>query len=407
MKWVKAAKGIRYREHPSRRYGNHLDRYYSLYYKVDGKLVTEGLGWESENREPGRSMLQRAEEAMAQIRQNIRTGGGPVTKKERIEVARIKKAEEQKKRQQEELKNITLDEFFEKHFKPFAERNLKFKSCQTELGHYTVWMKDILGSVPVKNINSMTWDTLLAKIFKNQLSERTRRYICGTLCRILKLAKERGYEVEIPSMKKLGLPQQENRRERVISQEELSDILSMLIELNINAYRITIFAFYTGCRFSEAASLKWSEVREDCIIFRKTKNKTTRQIPLPAPVKELLDQINPRMSDYVFTNDSNEPYKEPPSSFKCVVDKLGLNEGKDEYNKITFHSLRHTAATHMAKYLDVRSLMDIFGWKCISMAVRYLHGNEDQKKSAMDSLSAYTEEPRSASIIQFNSSNGY
>lgn len=406
MKWIKAGKGIRYREHPSRRYGNHLDRYYSLYYKVDGKLITEGLGWESENREPGRSMLQRAEEAMAQIRQNIRTGSGPVTKNERLEVEKIKKSEEQKKRQQEELKNISLDEFYEKHFKPFTQRKLKPNPLRTELGNYQNWIKETLGNQPIQEITQMSWDLLLNKISQKKLSERTRRYICGTLCRILKFAKDRGYDVKIPKMKELGLPQHENRRFRVITQEELSDIFSALEKLNINAYRITFFAFHTGCRFGEAASLKWSEVHDDYIIFRETKNNTSRKIPMPTQVKEMFNQMEQHDTAYVFTNNNGEPHCYIPISFKRVIDKLKLNEGRDPLNRISFHSLRHTAATHMAKYLDIRSLMDIFGWKNITMAARYMHGNEVQKKNALDSLSTYLDEPRSASVIQFNGNNG-
>ena len=43
-------------------------------------------------------------------------------------------------------------------------------------------------------------------------------------------------------------------------------------------------------------------------------------------------------------------------------------------------------ATQLAKSLDVRSLMDIMGWKVVAMAAWYIHSNEDTKRAAMAAL---------------------
>lgn len=40
--------GVRYREHKERRHGIKKDRYFSIYYRLDGKRKEEGLGWASE-----------------------------------------------------------------------------------------------------------------------------------------------------------------------------------------------------------------------------------------------------------------------------------------------------------------------------------------------------------------------
>ena len=44
--WIKVERGIRYREHPTRRYGvpRHPDRYYVLRLAVDGVMLQEALG---------------------------------------------------------------------------------------------------------------------------------------------------------------------------------------------------------------------------------------------------------------------------------------------------------------------------------------------------------------------------
>lgn len=41
-------------------------------------------------------------------------------------------------------------------------------------------------------------------------------------------------------------------------------------------------------------------------------------------------------------------------------------------------------ATKLGTLLDLRSLMDTLGWKRVAMAARYMHGNDDLKKSALD-----------------------
>lgn len=402
MKWIKAGKGIRYFEHPSRRYGNHLDRYYSLFYKLKGKTYTESLGWESENRIPGQTMLQRAEEAMALIRQRRRTGGAPIIKKERFKEAEDKRIEEEKEKNKKAKDEMLLDEYYENYFRNIAESRLKAKSLQTELGHYNVWIKNILGNMPLKDISIEHWDLLIKSMKSSKLSQRTKRYICGTLCRILKSAKERGFSTSIPTFKMLGIQMNDNRRMRVLSPSELTNLLEEIKNLSENAYNFTLFAALTGCRFGEASNLKWNDIQNGKIIFKNTKNKSNRMISIPDNLSEILNIIREvSKSEYVFVNDRGEQYRNIPSAYINAVKKLNLNEGYDNYNRVCFHTLRHTAATYMAKYLDIRSLMDIFGWKSITMAARYMHGDEDVKKTAINSMGNMLLQKQGASIHRF------
>jgi len=49
MKWHSSKyKGVRYREHESRKHGVKRDRYLAIRYQKDGKRVEEGIGWTSE-----------------------------------------------------------------------------------------------------------------------------------------------------------------------------------------------------------------------------------------------------------------------------------------------------------------------------------------------------------------------
>ncbi|MCI6332510.1 MAG: site-specific integrase [Desulfovibrio piger] len=407
IKWISDGKGIRYYEHQTRKYGKRPDRYYTLVYRLGGKIKTESLGWESENRVPGgESLLKRAQRLLATLRENWRVGEGPQTL---AEMRDCKKAEKEKKQAQEEAERnrlISLDDFYEHEFKPFAARSKKQSSCEKEFSYYQNWIKPILAKKPLVNINMHDWERILQPMDVANKSVATKRYVCGTLCRILKCASDRGFDVFIPTMKKLGISNiGDNRRTRVISEEEMKSILENLRDRDRNAYNIVLFGALTGCRFSEAAGLRWGDITDSGITFRKTKNKETRTIPMSNPLKNFLVSLEKgENTENVFLNTRGEVYKEAPQSFRKVIKQLGLNENHDRLDRISYHSLRHTVATMLSQDLDIRSLMDLLGWKQIAMPARYMHGNEEKKVVALDKVGSLVEEKKQANIIKFTGS---
>jgi integrase len=211
--------------------------------------------------------------------------------------------------------------------------------------------------------------------------------------------------VKIPSAKQVGATApKDNRRLRVLTPKESEDILSELEKCNIHAWRITKFAMLTGCRASEAFGLCWRDVNleEKQVRFVDTKNKDDRYIPLTPAVANLLFSFGPgRPEEIVFTRSGNKPYTETPHSFRTVVEISGLNEGRTPRDRVSFHTIRHTVATQLAKYLDVRSLMDIMGWKVVAMAARYIHSNEDTKRAAMAALEKTLSPQEKGKVLPF------
>ncbi|MCL1916614.1 MAG: hypothetical protein FWG17_07940 [Desulfovibrionaceae bacterium] len=45
MDWTTASRGIRYREHETRKHGKLPDRYWCIQYKLKGRNVNEAVGW--------------------------------------------------------------------------------------------------------------------------------------------------------------------------------------------------------------------------------------------------------------------------------------------------------------------------------------------------------------------------
>ena len=116
-------------------------------------------------------------------------------------------------------------------------------------------------------------------------------------------------------------------------------------------------------------------------------DKETRILLIPPALIELLKSFTPGVPDSViFPRADGRPHVEAPHAFRAVVDALGLNDGLGARDRVSFHTIRHTVASQLAKTLDVRSLMDVMGWKVVAMAARYIHSNEDAKRAAMAAL---------------------
>jgi integrase len=300
-KWTNSKfSGVRYREHPSRKFGVRKDRYYSIRYLVDGKRIEEGLGWESEwkqgHPDGAISLEQHAVTSRAQLMKNKKTGTGPATLKEAREEAGDRREAVKAERDAKTRALKTLSEYWQQSFFPVAQRSKQPMSWAKEESHFRLWLGPIMGDMPLKSIGLKQWDELVKTVSSAGLSPRTQQYITGTLRRILKHACDhRLIDEAPPSGNRIGVAGPgNNRRLRVISHEEEAAIMDELEICDPNAWRITRFAFLTGCRASEAFNLVWANVdsSQGTLIFTETKNRDPRTIPLTPPLAELFSSMD-------------------------------------------------------------------------------------------------------------------
>ncbi len=394
VKWIKTKfLGVRYREHKTRKHGIKFDRCYSIRYKLDGKDKEEVVGWASQGITP-----EIASQRLSELRDNARLGTGDKTLEEKRK--RLQKEEEAKAKAEKlaAQTNITLSEYWKTVYLPYAISAKKKETVRPERNQMDKYILPLLGESEINLIDMNKWDSLASLIQKEEyaLSSRTKEYIIGTLRRVLTHAQDRGYNVFIPKTKQLGIKKtHDNRRQRVITGEESAKILARLQELDIATYNLVKFAMNTGCRLSEATHLRWAQINFENKTgqFINTKNKENRLFYLSDGLYDLLLSIKQDDTNgYVFLKSNGKPFfkvedeTETPHFFKRTIKELGLNEGRDKLDRISFHSIRHTVATNLAKILDVRSLMDVMGWKVVAMAARYIHTQEDTKRNAANAL---------------------
>lgn len=387
MAWKNVSKGVRYREHESRKHNRRPDRYYMLTYKRDGKTVNEALGWASD----GFTQAD-AEDLMETLRKNWRSGTGVQSLREMREHEADKRDQSVAARKEQERQDIPLADYWATAYLPHAQRTKKDASWGKEEQHFRVWLDPNFGSLPLTKFGMPQWDALMRTLHKAGLSQRSREYIFGTLRRILRHAQDRGLPVVVPTGKQIGATApRNNRRQRVLTPGEKEQLLSALAERDVNAWRVAQFAMLTGCRLSEALRLRWAHVDlvAASVRFVDTKNKDSRSVPLAQPLMEMLKGVRGKAFNPdapVFTNSLGKAWTAVPEAFKVVIRALGFNDGRGPLDRASFHTLRHTVATELAGDLDIRSLMDFMGWRHVAMAARYIHANKEAQIAAVNLL---------------------
>jgi len=394
MKWIKSKKfqGVRYREHATRKNGVVPDRYYTIFYKLEGKMVQEALGWASESWEevkngkkvPMNWTEKRAAAALAELQKNQSLGTGPRTLRE-------KRAMQSKAAALQKAESLTLSEFWEEDYVDVLKARIKSSSWQKEVSHYENRIKPLMGDKPLKDITREDVECMVEIMKTKKLSKRTQQYAIGTVFRIWKHAGKRKL-VKTGDNPASGIlvGKINNARLRVLFPDEIKAILEYLLAHNQTAHDITLFGAYTGCRFSEAARLTWEciDFTGNAVLFQETKNGDSREVDLvPELITMLKGRIPGKPGEYIFTTIKGSTYKEPPRAFKNAVDLLGLNKDRSSRDKVSYHTLRHTAATLAARNgASVKDLQVMFGWKTPSMVFIYVKGDRDERKQAMSGI---------------------
>jgi integrase/recombinase XerD len=160
---------------------------------------------------------------------------------------------------------------------------------------------------------------------------------------------------------------------KVISEEK---ILMGIEKLKNQKHRVLIMAAYSaGLRVSEVVNLKITDIQSDRmqILIRQSKGKKDRMVPLS---KVLLDALRNyfkqyKPKDWLFEGQfpgTSLSTRTAQEVFNQVYKSLGLPKG------ITFHSLRHSYATHLVESgIDVTFVQHLLGHNDVRTTLRYTH----------------------------------
>ena len=178
-----------------------------------------------------------------------------------------------------------------------------------------------------------------------------------------------------------------NQRLRFLEKEEIAKLLSNCTK---HLRPIVIIALHTGMRKGEILELKWRDVdfRRGIIYLYNTKNNEKREIPVNEQVKTaLIRTLKHPKSEYIFCKKDGSPIGDIKKTFFTALRKSGINDVPNK-EKIVFHSLRHTFASHLVMSgVDLNTVRELMGHKSPQMTLRYSHLSPSHKKRAVDVLS--------------------
>lgn len=238
--------------------------------------------------------------------------------------------------------------------------------------------QDVLG-VPLLDLQRAT----LQLIADNWRSAQSASLAVRLLRPCVKWAAKRGLILE--GVAEIDPPCSVGKRDRVLSNDELCKIWPHLNGAHGDVMR---WLLWTGCRLSEAAEMRWSELAGDNWIIpaARAKNSRQRTVPLPRQALEFLRQR--RATQHEATPDHDQlvfPSKRGGvlSNWDRETKRILTNSGTAGWHR---HDLRRTVATTIGD----------LGFPPHVISVVLGHANVAEGATAIYARSRYEREHREA-----------
>jgi integrase len=411
IQWIKTEhKGLRYYEHPTRkitktgklgRDASFPDRYFSVRYKKGNRDHSFGIGWQSDGipdselkKEPGLDFIAYCLKLLRQFKHNADTGEGPETPQEKRIIQDEKREQAEQERAKAEAQNITFNKFMVETYLPQCKLDKKPRTYIIEEMLYRVHLAEAIGALPLPRIAPIHIERIKKIMADDGKSPRTIQYVLQLTRQAFNTAHRlKIYTGESPT-KGVKWPTLDNMKLRYLSIAEAETLLAALAEKSQSLHDAALLALNCGLRFGEIASLTWSCVNWDAGTLAILNAKTGSRIAyLTARAKEMLRtrQGKSEPDALIFpkrTQTTGGAMAQTSKTFARVIEELGLNRGvSDRKQRITFHSLRHSYATHLYEstsdlYLTQRSL----GHATSTMTARYAKMSETRLREGATAI---------------------
>lgn len=416
IEWIKSKRypGVRYRVHPTRKDGIEPAKYIVIFYKLDGKMKQETIGWSDkkwiEIVPDGKGGVielmhkineKRAFTILAQLQENQRLGRMPRTLREMREMAEQKQQAVQDELAKAERNNLTLKDVFDAYL-------LWAKSNKTDWTHDETRMRlhvlPLIGDKRMSDVSVADIELLKIKCLEKEHSLATIKHVLQCVRAVYNFSIRLGYFFGENPTRNVKFPKLDNARKRFFRDDQVDDLLKALFNKNIDIHDMTLLSILTGMRFGEIAQLRWERVNLDNgIIHVDGKNGETREAYLGNEELEDMFQRRKQISELTpFVRKSSKAVpglvfpgpihggimKDISDVFIKTVDALGYNTGyTDPRQRLSFHSCRHTFGSRLAlQGVPLLTIKELMGHKTIEMTMRYAHLMPDHKREVVRNL---------------------
>ena len=376
--------GVRFRKHPSRKWGVKKDSYFAIRYQRDGRRVEESLGWASEG-----MTATKAAGILAELKQAALTGKGETTLLERREVKETERAEDAAGR-------VTFKKFWEETYLPQAQADKSGETVVKERSVFKKWLTPLLGSLPFKSISPIHIERLKSEMSKAGKAPRSIQYAMAITRQVINEARRRGIYAGENPLKRVKFPKFDNRRQRFFTHEEAEALLSELLRTDAEAWEMALLSLHCGLRAGEIFKLTWADIdtARGLIAIKDSKGGKNRFSHMTGAVKEMLrpkeDRLSKTPGALLYPGPGGALRREVPRTVKEAIDTLGFNTGlADRRDRAVFHTLRHSFASwHVQGGTDLYTLRDLLGHSTLTMTARYSHLAPENSRRALEVMEA-------------------
>ncbi|MFH1141767.1 MAG: site-specific integrase [Chloroflexota bacterium] len=384
MTWTSSKKhpGIRWRLHPTRKWGAVPDRYFTIRFMHQGQRKEEPLGWASEGMTEARAAME-----LAKLKEAVRTGQGPARLSEKRAIAERERQAGAEAQEQAERDRLTFNQLF-KVYLPVAQQSLKRDSWEPQERLHRLYIAPVIGSKQLADVSAFDLERIQKVMRDADKAPKTIAHAMATTRRVFNFARQRDLFHGDNPVSKVRLPRFDNRRMRFLEPQEAERLLAALQARSQQVYEVAMVSLHSGLRFSEIAGLCWADVdlRQGTLLVKDAKNSLTRVATMtPTLTRMFQGKEQGEPDQLVFPGRGGRRQAAPSRTFDRTVEDLGVNKGiGDPRQQIVFHSLRHSyAAGLVAAGVDIVVVKEMLGHKSLTMTLRYSHvGNAAIKDAA-------------------------
>jgi integrase len=330
---------------------------YYLRTKIDGKTVHSKLGRTTD------ISLKDARAKARKLKAEIELGADP-------------RAEKARKRE-----TLDWDTFFTTHYYPHAV--LHKRSHRNDRDLHNRWISPALGKQRLDRITRLQIEQVHQAMFDQGLAASSCNGMIRVVRRAFNLAIEWGLVDKNPAAK-IKLFHEDNKRQRILTQEELQRLTTILkSDKNQMVANVVLFLLSTGARVSEALGADWSDIdrpgRSWTIPIRNSKSKRIRRVPLSDAALHVLDNVGTEgKSSHLFINTRTGKRLTTIAKVWCRIrEEAGMPD-------LRLHDLRHSFASMLVNAgVSIYEVKEILGHSDIKITERYSHlAPETQQKAA-------------------------
>lgn len=265
---------------------------------------------------------------------------------------------------QEPAERHTLQDAFDRYGTDVAP---KHKGSDKEIIRLAAIARQIDATRPIGQVTTGDWALWRDTRLKTVKGSSVLRDI-KLLNSLYEVARKEWKWVAVNPLVDLAKPRNSPHRTRTISRAEIRQQLAAMgygrgkiDTVSKAACVVWLVALRTGMRAGEICKLPWSQVFERHMhVTAKGIGEVTRDIPITPKTRRLLDRMRGWDSTLVFAIS--------PATLDSLFRRYRERAGLSGY---TFHDSRHTAATWLARKLDVLDLCKMLGWSDPKMAMTY------------------------------------